>query len=81
MGVRINGTDVIVDQASGDGDVTDVLAAGDNQIEVRVATSMLNAILHNNAEILNDDGRVLDDRNPSAYGLTEAVTIDGNATR
>jgi hypothetical protein len=31
--------------------------------------------------ILNDDGRVLDDRSPSGYGLTEQVTIDGSATR
>jgi len=38
-------------------------------------------VLENNKGILNDDGRVLDDRSPSGYGLTEQVTIDGSATR
>lgn len=81
FGIRVNGQDVVVNQASGDADITDVLVEGENTIEVRVATSMLNAVLESNSDILNDDGRVLDDRSPSAYGLAETVTIDGNATR
>ena len=80
-GVKVNGQDVIVDQASGDADVSALLQPGENQIEVTVASSLLNAILENNKGILNDDGRVLDDRSPSGYGLTEQVTIDGSATR
>jgi hypothetical protein len=39
---------------------------------------MLNAILKSNEGILNDDGRVLDDRAPSAYGLTDTVVVNGS---
>lgn len=68
-------------QASGDADVSALVKPGENKIEVTVASSLLNAVLENNKGILNDDGRVLDDRSPSGYGLTEQVTIDGSATR
>ena len=78
-GVKINGKDIIVDQVSGTADITDVLTAGTNEIEITVATSLLNAVLKNNSSILNDDGRVLDDRSPAAYGLFNEVTISGNA--
>lgn len=81
FGVKVNGQGVLVDQASGDANITELLKPGENQIEVTVASSLLNAILENNKDFLNDDGRVLDDRTPSGYGLTEQVTIDGNATR
>ncbi|MBQ9315215.1 MAG: hypothetical protein IJ203_00185 [Atopobiaceae bacterium] len=80
-GVKVNGTEVLVDQASGNADVSALVKPGENQIEVTVASSLLNAVLENNKGILNDDGRVLDDRSPSGYGLTEQVTVDGSATR
>ena len=80
-GVKVNGTEVIVDQASGNADVSALVRPGEHQIEVTVASSLLNAVLENNKGILNDEGRVLDDRSPSGYGLTEQVTIDGSATR
>ncbi len=80
-GVKVNGTEVLVDQASGNADVSALVKPGENKIEVTVASSLLNAVLENNKGILNDDGRVLDDRSPSGYGLTEQVTIDGSATR
>ena len=70
-----------MDQASGNADVSELVKPGDNTLEVTVASSLLNAVLENNKEILNDDGRVLDDRDPSAYGLTDTVSIDGNAIR
>jgi len=81
FGVRVNGAEVVVDQASGNADVSELVKPGDNTLEVTVASSLLNAVLENNKEILNDDGRVLDDRDPSAYGLTDTVSIDGNAIR
>ncbi len=80
-GVKINGKDVIVDQVSGNADITDYLKEGENEIEITVATSLLNAILKNNSDILNEDGRVLDDRSPASYGLFNPITIDGNPTR
>lgn len=80
-GVKINGKDIIVDQVSGNVDISDVLKEGENEIEITVATSMLNAILKNNSNILNEDGRVLDDRSPASYGLFNPITIDGNPTR
>ena len=80
-GVKINGEEVIVDQVSGDANITDLLKEGDNDIEVTIASSLLNAILKNNSTILNDDGRVLDDRNPAAYGLFNEVTINANPYR
>lgn len=80
-GVKINGKDIIVDQVSGNADISDVLKEGENEIEITVATSMLNAILKNNSNILNEDGRVLDDRSPASYGLFNPITIDGFPTR
>lgn len=80
-GVKVNGTEVTVDQTSGNADVSALVKPGENRIEVTVASSLLNAVLENNKDIKNDDGRVLDDRSPSGYGLTERVTIDGSATR
>ncbi|MBR2812773.1 MAG: hypothetical protein IKD69_15470, partial [Solobacterium sp.] len=80
-GVRINGQDVIVDQVSGDAEIGSLLKNGENTIEITVATSLLNALLKNNENILNDEGRVLDDRTPAGYGLFETVTIDGNPNR
>ena len=49
---------------------------GENKIKVTVATSLLNAVLEENKNILNDDGRVLDDRHPSAYGLEGEIVIN-----
>lgn len=80
-GIKINGTEVIADQVSGDADVSAVLHKGTNEIEITVATSLLNAVLKNNASILNDEGRVLDDRSPAAYGLRNEVTLSGAAYR
>ncbi len=80
-GVKINGTEIVMDQVSGDAEITDVLKNGENEIEITVATSLLNAILKNNSGILNEEGRVLDDRSPSGYGLTNVVTIDGNPVK
>lgn len=80
-GVKINGTEIVVDQVSGNAEIGSVLKAGENEIEITVATSLLNAVLKNNSGILNDEGRVLDDRSPAAYGLFNPVTIDGNPYR
>ncbi|MCD7950046.1 MAG: hypothetical protein LUG12_07300 [Erysipelotrichaceae bacterium] len=76
-GVTINGTEVIVDQASGDCEISKYLNQGNNIIEITIATSLLNAILYENRNVLNDDGRILDDRNTSSYGLTTDVIING----
>jgi len=81
FGVKVNGTEITVDQVSGDADISAAMKKGENEIEITVATSLLNAILKNNSSILNDEGRVLDDRSPASYGLREAVTIDGNPIR
>lgn len=75
FGVTINGENVIVNQISGVGDISEYLVKGINEIKITVATSMLNAILEENKNILNEDGRVLDDRHNSLYGLTEEVEI------
>ena len=80
-GILINGAELIADQASGNADVTSVLKKGTNEIEITVATSLLNAVLKNNSGILNDEGRVLDDRSPAAYGLRNEVTLSGSAYR
>lgn len=77
-GLTINGSQVAIDQASGTAEITDYVHEGENEVEIRVATSMLNAILKSNEGILNDDGRVLDDRAPSAYGLTDTVVVNGS---
>lgn len=60
-GVKINGADFMVDQASGDASISALVKPGENKIEVTVASSLLNAFLKSNKGILNDDGRVLDD--------------------
>jgi hypothetical protein len=80
-GVKINGKEIIVDQVSGDAEITDALKNGENEIEITVATSLLNAILNNNSGILNDEGRVLDDRSPAGYGLFNEIVIDGNTVK
>lgn len=81
FGVKVNGKEIIVDQVSGDADISEAMKKGENEIEITVATSLLNAILKNNSSILNDEGRVLDDRSPASYGLREAVIINGNSIR
>lgn len=73
--VEINGKSVVVDQASGIADISEYLIKGKNEIKVTVATSLLNAILEENKEILNDEGRVLDDRHNSSYGLSQEIYI------
>lgn len=75
FGVEINGKQIVVDQVSGVGDVTKYLVKGKNEIKITVATSLLNAILLENKNILNDDGRVLDDRHNSSYGLNDEIFI------
>ena len=60
-GVKINGADFMVDQASGDASISALVKPGENKIEVTVASSLLNAVLKSNKGILNDDGSVLDD--------------------
>ena len=72
----INDKKVIVDQVSGIADISNYLKKGENKIKVTVATSLLNAVLEENKNILNDDGRVLDDRHPSAYGLEGEIVIN-----
>ena len=49
-GVKINGADFMVDQASGDANISALVKPGENQIEVTVANSLLNAVLKNNRE-------------------------------
>lgn len=75
FGVTINNKEIVVDQVSGIADISKYLKKGKNEIKITVATSLLNAILEENKNILNEDGRVLDDRHPSSYGLTEDVMI------
>lgn len=75
-GLMINDKKVIVDQVSGIADISNYLKKGENKIKVTVATSLLNAVLEENKNILNDDGRVLDDRHPSAYGLEGEIVIN-----
>lgn len=81
FGVKVNGIEITADQVSGDADISSAMKKGENEIEITVATSLLNAILKNNSSILNEDGRVLDDRSPASYGLRDTVTIDGNPVR
>lgn len=78
FGVEINGKPVVVNQVSGIADVTDYLEKGKNNIKITVATSLLNAVLRANANVLNEDGRVLDDRQPAAHGLNGEVYISPN---
>ena len=49
-GVKINGADFMVDQASGDASISALVKPGENKIEVTVASSLLNAVLKNNRE-------------------------------
>lgn len=78
-GVTINDKDIDIDPISGLADVTDFVKPGENTTKVTVATSMLNAILKENSSILNEDGRVLDDRSPAAYGLVNDIVINGSS--
>lgn len=64
-----------LENVSGVGDVTEYLVKGKNKIKITVATSLLNTILLENKNILNGDGRVLDDRHNSSYGLKDEVYI------
>lgn len=78
-GLIINDKKVTVDQVSGTADVSKYLQKGKNTIKITVATSLLNAVLNENKDILNDDGRVLDDRHPSEYGLKDEIVISANS--
>lgn len=73
--VTINGEDIVTNQVSGIAEISEFLAEGKNEIKINVATSMLNAVIYENRDILNEDGRVLDDRHNSSYGLSEDVII------
>lgn len=73
--VTINGKDIVINQVSGVSEISEFLVEGTNEIKITVATSMLNAVLHENKDILNEGGRVLDDRHNSSYGLCEDVII------
>lgn len=75
-GLSINNKEVVIDQISGIADISQYLKKGENKIKVTVATSLLNAVLEENKNILNDDGRVLDDRHSSAYGLEGEIVIN-----
>lgn len=79
-GVTINDKDIEIDPISGLANVTDFVKPGKNTIKMTVATSMLNAILKENSSILNEEGRVLDDRSPAAYGLVNDVVINGSSS-
>lgn len=79
-GVTINDKDIEIDPISGLANVTDFVKPGKNTIKMIVATSMLNAILKENSSILNEEGRVLDDRSPAAYGLVNDVVINGSSS-
>ncbi len=79
-GVAINDKDIEIDPISGLANVTDFVKEGKNTIKITVATSMLNAILKENSSILNEDGRVLDDRSPASYGLVNDVIINGSGS-
>lgn len=75
FGVVINDKTIVVNQVSGIVDISDYLKKGQNEMKIIVATSLLNALLEENKNILNEDGRVLDDRENSSYGLVENVII------
>ncbi|MBD5424289.1 MAG: hypothetical protein HDR44_04125, partial [Allobaculum sp.] len=77
FGVMINGHEVNMNQVSGSGNISDFVKAKDNEVQITVATSLLNAILKENENIKNEDGRVLDDRAKAAYGLVNDVIISG----
>ena len=66
-----------MNQVSGSGNISDFVKAKDNEVQITVATSLLNAILKENENIKNEDGRVLDDRAKAAYGLVNDVIISG----
>ena len=75
FGLKINGETVTVNQIAPVVDISDYLKDGDNTVEITVATSLLNALLAENRDIVNDDGRVLDDRDRSAYGLSGEIVM------
>ena len=75
FGLKVNGETVTVNQLDPCADISAYLKDGSNTVEITVATSLLNALLAENRDVLNDDGRVLDDRDRSSYGLFGEVSL------
>ena len=75
FGLKVNGETVTVNQIDPCPDISACLKDGENTVEITIATSLLNALLAENRDVLNDAGRVLDDRDRSSYGLFEDVSL------